>query len=348
VNTSIQISVIVPVYNGGAQLEKCIQALLASSFHQYEVIVVDDASTDGAATACRLANVKVLRLASRSGPGAARNRGVEHAVGDVILFVDADVVVRRDTLASVAAFFTERSDVAAVFGSYDDEPEARNFVSQYKNLLHHFTHQHSATKAETFWAGCGAVRRDAFRSAGGFDEKRYPRPSIEDIELGYRLRRRGFSIALKKDLEVKHLKRWSIASLFRADVLDRAVPWSRLIMEDGEILNDLNLRVSERICASLVLLAVALLALAYLYPPLLLGVPIAALSLLFLKRNLFAFFVTKRGIPFGVASFAMLTAYYTYSSAVFASLYCTHLLRKFTSATELVQSGSSISRDHDV
>ena len=57
-------------------------------------------------------------------------------------------------------------------------------VSQYRNLLHHFVHQHGHAEASTFWAGCGAIRRAAFDAVGGFDAARFPRPSIEDIELG--------------------------------------------------------------------------------------------------------------------------------------------------------------------
>ncbi|HEU4594716.1 MAG TPA: glycosyltransferase family A protein, partial [Pyrinomonadaceae bacterium] len=263
VKSDVPLSVIVPVRDGGARLEQCLDALLASDFEPFELIVVDDGSTDGGASAaaCCARGVEVVALARNSGPAAARNRGAERGRGSVLLFVDADVVVRPDTLARVAALFTERPEVAAVFGSYDDAPAARNFVSQYKNLQHHFVHQHASERAETFWAGCGAVRRAAFEAVGGFDERRYTKPSVEDIELGRRLRRAGFVIALDKGLQVKHLKRWTLPSLLRADIFDRALPWSRLILRDGGggMINDLNLRVRERACAALVGLAFVLL-----------------------------------------------------------------------------------------
>ena len=65
------------------------------------------------------------------------------------------------------------------------------FLSQYKNLVHHFYHHRGKREASTFWSGCGAVRKQAFLDAGGFDVERYTRPSIEDIELGYRLIKAG-------------------------------------------------------------------------------------------------------------------------------------------------------------
>ena len=94
----------------------------------------------------------------------------------------------------------------AVFGSYDDAPAAAGLVARYKNLYHHYVHQRSGASAQSFWAGCGAVRRSAFLAVGGFDEERYPRPSIEDIELGYRLTDAGYRIRFRPDLMVKHLK----------------------------------------------------------------------------------------------------------------------------------------------
>src|SRR5215212_4386650 len=260
-DTTPALSVIIPVHNGGAHLPRCLDALRASDLKSYEVIVVDDGSDDDSADAARARGFEVVRLDARRGPAAARNEGARRARGNILLFLDADVVARPDTLARVETFFREHEENAALFGSYDDAPDARGFVSQYKNLAHHFIHQRARADAETFWAGCGAVRREAFAAAGGFDETRYTRPSIEDIELGRRLRRRGFRITLDRELRVKHLKRWTLASLLRADVRDRALPWSRLILEEGSMPRDLNLRAGDR--ASAVLACAALLALAF-------------------------------------------------------------------------------------
>ena len=87
-------------------------------------------------------------------------------------------------------------------------------VSQYRNLLHHFVHQEGNPEASTFWAGCGAVRRAAFDAVAGYDEARFRRPSIEDIELGYRLRRAGYRIRLDRDLQCTHLKRWRLPVVY--------------------------------------------------------------------------------------------------------------------------------------
>jgi GT2 family glycosyltransferase len=330
--TEPQLTVVIPVYNGGSQLARCLDALLASDCTDYEIVVVDDGSTDDCASEARARGVSVLRLASRSGPAAARNLGATHARREIILFVDADVIVRRDTLGRVAARF-EIENISAVFGSYDDAPEALSFVSQYKNLLHHFVHQQSSTDAATFWAGCGAIRRKAFETVGGFDESRYRRPSIEDIELGHRLRRKGFEIVLDKELQVKHLKRWTFRSLLRTDIFNRALPWSRLLLEHGPIINDLNLRVTDRICAALTGMAVASLILSFFSMAFLAVMPASLAGVFLLNHRFHRFLKGRRGAWFALRAFPLLALYYFYSGTVFALCYVEHLLRQAFGAT---------------
>jgi GT2 family glycosyltransferase len=169
------------------------------------------------------------------------------------LFVDADVAVHSDTLANVANTFARQPWIAATFGCYDDSPAATQFVSQYKNLFHHFVHQHGQEEGSTFWSACGAIRRDIFRTIGGFDEDY---PTIEDIELGYRLRAAGHSIVLDRAIQVTHLKRWTLRGMIESDLFDRGIPWTRLMLQERHVLNDLNLRTSQRVSALLACLMV--------------------------------------------------------------------------------------------
>lgn len=251
---------IVPVRNSASQLEACLKHLQAANYTDFEVIVVDDASTDDSPRVAQRLAAQVVHMPRQSGPAAARNAGAAQARGRYLLFVDADVCVHPDTLAAVAARFEAEPDLAALFGSYDDCPPARNLISQYKNLFHHFTHQHGQPEATTFWAGCGAVRRDVFAAVGGFDPS-YGRPSIEDIELGARLWRAGHRIRLCPEIQAAHLKRWSLWGMIRSDVRDRALPWTMLIRRERHLPNDLNLKSSQRASALVAcVLAVLLLA----------------------------------------------------------------------------------------
>lgn len=322
------ISIIVPVHNGSEYISGCIEALRDSSYKSFEIIVVDDGSTDDTVEICKRAGVRVIELSDQSGPASARNRGAEEAAGEILLFIDSDVVVRKDTIERVARNFCTDPDLTALFGSYDDEPAAPDFFSQYRNLLHHYVHQRSERYAKTFWAGCGAVRREVFLEEGGFDKKRFEVPSIEDIEFGYRLFERGYKIVLDKELQVKHLKHWGWYSLIRTDILNRALPWSKLIIESKMIPGELNLRISDRISTMflglLIIFVLVLLGdLFGLYNSSgMKGISIILIliffsAIIFLNRDLYGFFLRKRGLRFTLLAVPMHFLYYFYCGLSF-------------------------------
>lgn len=244
-------SVVIAVHNGGADLEKCLAAVSASSYPVCESILVDDASTDGMVNAAAGRHgTRVIRLEHQGGPANARNLGVQEAVGDIIFFTDADVLLHPDAIARAVDVLQSDAEIAAVIGSYDDQPGHTSFISQYRNLFHHWVHQTSAEEASTFWTGCGAIRRNIFLEMGGFSQK-YQRPSIEDIELGMRMRHSDHRIMLVKDMYGKHMKNWSLLDMIRTDILSRAVPWMLLILDEGQLTNDLNLSYRSRIATVL-------------------------------------------------------------------------------------------------
>jgi glycosyltransferase involved in cell wall biosynthesis len=243
----LKISVIVPNHNGSGTLKQCLEAIRSSSYKEYEYIVVDDASTDNSVAMAKSLSARVVVMEGKPlGPASARNHGAQAAAGDILFFVDADVVIYPDTLQKIAGTFAASPELAAVFGSYDDNPGDVRFLSQYKNLFHHFVHQHADENSTSFWSGCGAIRRAAFIDIGGFDTLKYPHPSIEDIELGRRLISRGYKIRINKTIQVKHLKRWTLSGLVKTDVFDRGIPWTQLVLADRKIPNDLNLESSQR------------------------------------------------------------------------------------------------------
>ena len=254
-----QVSVIIPVYNGADHFDRCLAALSLSGGAPLECIVVDDGSTDDSARIAARYGATVLSTQGRCGPAKARNIGAAAARGSLLLFIDSDVTVYPDTLSKIVAEFDADPELDAVMGSYDEEPSEPNFMSQYRNLMHSFVHQHSNRNATTFWAGCGAIRRSVFLEFGGFDEK-YRAAAIEDIELGYRMSAAGRKLILSADIKVKHLKRWSLRSMVKTDFFHRALPWSELAIRSGSIPNDLNLRMSQRISVSLVFILSSLIA----------------------------------------------------------------------------------------
>lgn len=322
----------IPVFDGAAFLSRCLNAIKLSQEESgedaLEVIVVDDFSSDGSAAVAEAAGAVVLRTPGTMGPAAARNLGAVFASGDLLLFVDSDVCIHPGALTRIRERFESEPDLDALIGSYDDEPAAPGFVSQYKNLMQHYVHQNGRRDATTFWSGCGVIRRDVFLAAGGFDET-YKRPSIEDIDLGYRLLGNGRRIVLDPTLLAKHLKRWRLASLVRSDIFDRALPWTRLILRSARLPNDLNLSVTQRLSAALVMGAVGLAGTGAAVDAI--PVPLAALPLtvaIALNRRFYFFLASRRGWIFAAGAILLHFAYYFYSTLAFAAATAAHALNR--------------------
>ena len=311
------ISVVIPVHAGGESFRQFLASLVITMPPPHEIIVVVDGNKDSPWGLAKEWGVKVLRLPTCEGPAHALNWGARVANGEILFFVDADVAIYPDTVEQVATIFKAHTRLAALFGSYDDAPGASKFLSQYKNLFHHYTHKTACEEASTFWGACGAIRREIFLSLGGFDEG-YRRPCVEDIELGYRLKAAGYSIWLCKALQVKHLKQWRPISLLKAEFFDRALPWTELILRDRALTNDLNLGWSSRVSAILIYgLAIALIGAYWWWG----GLTVAAvilLSLLALNAPVYRFFWHKRGLLFALKTIPWHWFYYFYSSLAFA------------------------------
>lgn len=258
-----------------------------------EVIVAIDGNDEQVVREAKSHGFRTVPCPSAPGVSATRNAGVDAATGDIVAFADSDVMLRLDHIAQAAKAFDGNPEAVAVFGSYDDEPAAPGIVSRYRNLLHHYTHQHGKREAQTFWAGCGAIRREEFLGAGGFD-LHYRLPSVEDIELGYRLRRAGHCIRLVPDWQVKHLKQWKLRDLVFTDIGRRAIPWSKLLRREGRLDNDLNIDRGARLSAAMVCLAVLAVAAAIFWPPLVV-VTILALAVATAINLDFYRFLARRG-----------------------------------------------------
>jgi len=220
------IAVIVPATDAPETLPECLHAIKAALHPEDELIVVTEPRSFG--------------------PAAARNAGARRATANVLLFVDADVVIHPDAVARIRAAFGLDPGLTAVFGSYDDGPASRALVAQFRNLLHHHVHHRHPGVAATFWSGLGAIRREEFLEMGGFDTERYPVSSVEDVELGMRLRAHGMRIELHPLTQGTHLKRWTLPSMVRTDLQRRGLPWMLICLERRSLPRTLNLSWREQ------------------------------------------------------------------------------------------------------
>jgi GT2 family glycosyltransferase len=314
---TVFVSVIIPVRNGGNNFRRCLASLSKFAPASVEIVIVVDGGTDQSWQLANASGAKVFQRSESGGPALARNLGAKAAIGDILFFMDADVEINEDTLPQVIRLFRDHPTVDAMIGSYDDAPGAQNFLSQYKNLFHHYTHQTSSEQAATFWGACGAVRRDVFWTVGGFDEA-YRYPSVEDIDLGYRLARSGYQIRLCKTIQVKHLKQWGVVSLLRAELFYRAIPWTELIWRDRQFANDLNLKASSRISLVLAYFLVALVIMSLFWMGAFAIAIVVAILLILLNLPVYQFFYRKRGVWFALRVIPWHWLYFLYGGLGFA------------------------------
>ncbi len=225
------ISVVIPAYNASPTLGECLQAIGSSDYEDYEVIVVDDASTDESAEVASRCGCHVVQLDENVGAAMAKNLGVGEAKGDIVLFTDADILLQPDTLRLVAERF-EDPNVAGVVGLLGRELRYGNFCSQFKNLWMHYTYARLAASEDAdrgvglFYTSIAAIRRDVFLQMDGFDSHYRGASVTEDIEFGQRLLTAGHRVCLDGRLAVEHLKHYSLIDLLRTD-LQRAFGLSK-------------------------------------------------------------------------------------------------------------------------
>jgi len=222
----MRISVVIPTYNRQALLSHCLTAATNQDYADYEVVVVDDASSDGTAGMVRerFPHVHYLRQVTNRGPATARNRGVREATGDTIAFTDDDCVPPSDWLSRLADGYRRHPSVGAVGGYQEASAEVlrTSLVAQYER---HVNRQVYHVRDQEYWGGfeCPAggtnnlsYPRRVLQEVGGFDET-FPVAAGEDAYLKWQIVQRGYRF-LFVPIKVTHLQEYSLSAFRRQQV----------------------------------------------------------------------------------------------------------------------------------
>ncbi len=224
--------------NGAVTLEACLRSIKRSYYKNYEVIVVDDHSTDGTVETARRYQCQVLEVASGQGANNARNTGAGIAKGELLVFIDSDIVIGRETLLGIVEAM-EENGLDAVVGIYTAKHRHERFVSQYKNLWIRYSYMKSLPAIDWLFGAISGIRREAFQKLGGFNVELLARDGHDDVELGKRFRRANLSIALDMDIEVEHLKDYTLRT-FILNEYRRSVGFAEMAMRFGEFSKSLK------------------------------------------------------------------------------------------------------------
>ena len=177
------LSIIIPVYNSSAMLKKCLQSVYQSSYKKFEVIVVDDKSTDGSLGIAKKFQCKILRFKKNSGPSKARNIGSSIAKGDILVFLDSDCIVSKDWLKKIVNDF-KKYKVGAVAGQYNSYIN-ESFISKFAFYELLFREKKFKRFVNTAPSCNLACKREVLDKVGGFSEE--IKNFSEDLEFSYRL-----------------------------------------------------------------------------------------------------------------------------------------------------------------
>ncbi len=211
------ISVIVPAYNCSDTITKCIESLLAQDYPNYEIIIVDDGSTDDTHDICRSYDDRIkLIQTSNGGPSRARNIGVREARGDIVAFTDSDCLAHEQWLNQLNRGF-DKGLVAGVGGNQVSPSDESHFGKTIQDTLSilgfatSYMKPHSSITKTQHNPSCNsAYRKKCFEEIGGFDESMWPG---EDVDLDYRLMQRGYTLIRNPEAIVSHYRPQSIPEL---------------------------------------------------------------------------------------------------------------------------------------
>src|SRR3989344_5113115 len=214
-----KLSIIIPVHNRAKLLARCLDSIYCQKHKNFEVIVVDDNSSVDLKPVVDEYPVRYFYLKKNKGPAFARNFGAKQAKGDIIIFVDSDVLASNSLLERIEVDFKENKEITAVQGNYTLIPYHKNFFSNFKNItLYYHFNKNKEDYSNSIASFCTAIRKDVFLSSGGFNQK-IRNASIEDEEFGIQLTRKGHKILYDNDLQVRHMKKFTFYSLMKQDFI---------------------------------------------------------------------------------------------------------------------------------
>ncbi len=299
------ISVVIPNYNGSKTIGKCLEAALSSKYNCFEVIVVDDASSDNSAAIISAFPCRLIRLEKHAGASRARNIGARESIGDVIFFIDADCLAAKDTLSLVHKAITGQKDIV-IGGSYTPLPYDGNFFSVFQSIFINYF-ELKQKEPDYIASHCMAIEKKIFEKSSGFPEQFLP--IIEDVEFSHRLRRHGFKLCMDSDILVRHIFNFTFLKSLR-NAFRKSRCWIMYSIGNRDVFKDSG-TASQELKINVISYFLIILSLLFYFSltnRIFLVLPLVIYSFnLYINRNLLRAFYRAKGIFFAVGA----SLYYT-------------------------------------
>ncbi len=307
---SNSISYIIPAFNAGKTLSQCLDSVFLAFKSGDEVIVVNDASTDETQAILASRHCKVINILINQGAAHARNIGAFEAVNDLLVFVDADVVIKNSDVEKVKKYLNENKHVHTLTMNVDKSSISSNFYTDFKNLYMNFIISESQTSVNYVYGSFCATRKAGYVS--------WPESMrlTEDSLWGFKQKKLGYEIHCLKDIHVIHLKDYTFKSLIKND-FNISTYFAKSFLEFNRW-NTLYTNESFGHTSKAQKFSVILLALFW---PALFMNPISALAILVtqltINASFFKFIHINRGLVFTIKSIGWyLVAYHVYLAGI--------------------------------
>ena len=308
-STNRRISVIIPNYNGSSAIGKCLEAVFSSEYDNFEVLVVDDCSTDNSVEIIKRFPCRLIALDKNSGASKARNAGARESSGEIFFFIDSDCVVQKNTLAAVNKAFDKN---AITGGTYTKIPYDDSFFSTFQSIFINY----SETKKEApdyIATHAMAIDQALFKKTGGFPEDFLP--ILEDVEFSHRLRRLGIKLIMNPEILVQHIFNFTLIKSLR-NAFRKSLWWTIYSLKNKDVFKDsgtasVELKINVTACFLNILLAlISVLAKNAL---ILTAIPFIFAFNLYSNKRLISAFYNAKGSLFSILAVLYYTLAYPFA-----------------------------------
>lgn len=323
------VSVIVPVYNSENTIEKCLDSVYSSTYPNFEVIAVNDCSTDSSGSIIKKFPCKTVNLRKRSGVSKSRNEGAKQAKGKILFFIDSDCVLQKDTIERVVEAM-KKENTGIIGGTYTKIPFDNAFFSIFQSLFVHYG-ETKKKHPDYISAHCLAIDSKLFRKFGGFIEDSFigVEAGVEDVELCHRMGKAGYRMTLLPEIQVRHIFGFSFWKSLK-NAAKKSMYWTAYSLKNKDITKDSGCASVElKLNAVSFFLNVSLVSLFLIsgsYLPLLFAALIFLLNLI-INRKFLHMIYEARGLSFTLVAAGYYFSFYAFAVAVGALLGFVKFLR---------------------
>jgi glycosyltransferase involved in cell wall biosynthesis len=310
------ISIVIPNHNSAKTIGLCLDSVYASTYTDYEVIVIDDCSTDDSIAVIERYPCRLFRLTEHGGASKARNTGAENSSGKIIFFIDADCLLQANTLTTAVSAYQEEGPTVVLGGTYTWQPYDRDFFSRFQSIYIHYSETKNNSNPDYIATHAMLISAELFRKSGGFNEKFLP--ILEDVEFSHRLKRLGFSLRMKPDIQVRHIFNFSFLRSMRNGI-KKSKYWSLYSIKNKDLLTDSGTASQEfKFNVLSCYITVFLLLTAFLLRQWLFFLPILPLfgTNIYLNRNLIGAFYRISGPLFAFSALLYYTFVYPFAVGI--------------------------------